>query len=138
VAVAEQPPRQARVTVQFTGVTVHDDADPWPKGSGEVWLTFDVNGSTGRFPNSGTTDIDSGSTKSFTRTFIVTIAEGENLNVFVNGKEDDDDSDDDQMGTVSKTFTTGQNWGSGTHNDKSTCPDGCYTIHYTVSVAFIN
>ncbi|MBZ0300728.1 MAG: hypothetical protein K8J31_13345, partial [Anaerolineae bacterium] len=130
VAVAEQPPRLARVTVTFTGVTVHDDADPWPKGDGEIWLTFDINGSTGRFPTSGTSGIGSGSTKSFTRTFTVTVAEGETLNVFVNGKEGDDDSDDDQMGTVSKTFTTGQNWGSGAHNDKSSCPDGCYTIHY--------
>jgi hypothetical protein len=138
VAVAEQPPRQARVTVTFTGVTVHDDADPWPKGEGEVSLTFDVNGTTGRFPNSGSSGISSGSTESFTRTFTVTVAEGETLNVFVNGKEGDDDSGDDLMGTVNARYTTGQNWGSGSHNERSTCPDGCYTIHYTVTVAFIN
>ena len=23
-------------------------------------------------------------------------------------------------------------WGHGTHSDKSTCPDGCYTIHYSI------
>ena len=132
------PRRKAHVTVKFTGVTVHDDADPWPKGDGEIWFDFIVNGSTSRFPTSGTRDIGSGETYSFVRSITVTIAEGENLTVFVNGKEDDDDSDDDQMGTISKTFTTGQNWGSGSHDDKSSCPDGCYTMHYTVTVAFIN
>ena len=138
VTVAEQPPRQARVTVQFTGVTVDDDADPWPKGDGEYWFDFDVNGNTGRFPNSGTSSIGSGSTKAFTRTFTLTVAEGDTLAVFVNGKELDDDSSDDQMGTINKTYHSSQNWGSGTHNDKSTCPDGCYTMHYTISFTWLN
>ena len=50
VTVAEEPPRQSRVTIQFTGVTVHDDADPWPKGAGEIRFEFSANGQTSRFP----------------------------------------------------------------------------------------
>lgn len=138
VAVAEEPPRQARVTVRFTGVTVHDDADPWPKGAGEIWFSFSVNSASGRYPNSGSVKIGSGSTKSFTRTFPVTIAEGDTLHVFVNGREGDDDSGDDSMGTVNATYRSSQNWGTGSHSDRSTCPDGCYTIHYTISMQWLS
>jgi hypothetical protein len=138
VTVAEEPPRQARVTVQFTQVTVHDDADPWPKGAGEVKLEMSVNGQTKKFPNSGTTKISSGASKSFTRTFQLTLNEGDTLNLFVNGREGDSDSSDDRMGTVSRTYRTSQNWGAGSHSERSTCPDGCYTIHYTITVQFLN
>ena len=40
--------------------------------------------------------------------------------------------DNDPMGTISKSFDINQNWGSGAHDDRSTCPDGCYTLHYTI------
>ena len=138
IVVSEQPPRRARVTVQFTGVTVHDDADPWPKGKGEIWFTFDVQGSSGRYPTSGTSSIDSGANKNFTSTFDVTLAEGETLHLFINGREADDDSGDDAMGTVNVTYTSGQNWGVGSHSDRSSCPDGCYTIHYTISRTWLD
>lgn len=138
VTVAQEPPRQARVTVQFTRVTVHDDADPWPKGAGEIHFDFTVNSLSGRFPNSGSTKISSGADKSFTRTFQLTLSEGDTLHVFVNGREADDDSGDDAMGTVSATYRTGQTWGAGSHSDRSTCPDGCYTIHYTITVQWLN
>ena len=138
VTVAEEPPRQSRVTIQFTRVTVHDDADPWPKGAGEIRFEFSANGQSSRFPNSGSTKISSGASKSFSRTIQLILNEGDTLNVFVNGREGDDDSSDDSMGTVSVTYRASQNWGAGGHSERSTCPDGCYTIHYTITVQQLN
>jgi hypothetical protein len=138
VVVSEEPPRRARVTVQFTGVTVHDDADPWPKGDGEIWFTFDVQGATGRYPSTGSASIASGANRDFTRTFVMILAEGETLHLFVNGREGDDDSSDDAMGTVNETYRSVQNWGIGSHSERSSCPDGCYTIHYTISRVWLD
>lgn len=136
LTVNERPPRTAQVTVRFTGVTVHDDADPFD--SGEIILRFNVNGRTARYPNSGAdSGVSSGDFVSFVRSLTVTLTEGENLTVNVEGVEKDlggFPDEDDGMGTVSRTYNTGQNWGSGSHQVRSTCPDGCYTIFYTITV----
>ncbi len=141
VTVQPAPPRQARVTVTFTSVTVHDDADPL--ADGELWLDFIVGGQTGRFPSSGTRSVNSGDTVTVNRTFTLTLTEGTDLTIFVKGTDEDapgfptfDDHDD--MGTVSRRYTSAASWGAGTHSERSTCPDGCYTIHYTITAAFLN
>jgi hypothetical protein len=133
ITVQPAPPRQARVSVTFTSVTVHDDAE---HGAGEMRLDFNVNGERSRFPSSGTQTTNSGRTHTINRTITVTLQEGQNLTVFVNGTEEDSGltGADDDMGSVSKTYNTASNWGSGSHSERSTCPDGCYTIHYTVTV----
>ncbi|MCB9461937.1 MAG: hypothetical protein H6670_19965 [Anaerolineaceae bacterium] len=133
VTVQAPAPRRVEVTVQFTSVAIHDDAET---GEGELVLEFNVNGATARFPNSGTKGINSNKTYSFTRTLRVTLVEGQSLNVFVNGREEDSgfNGADDAMGTVNVTYSTGQNWGAGAHSNRSTCPDGCYTIFYNISV----
>lgn len=140
LSVRPAPPRQARVTVTFTQISVHDDADP--AAAGELWLDFNISGRTGRWPNSGTKDVDSGNTYAINKSFQFTLTEGEKLTVFVNGTDEDNPGfplfdDNDPMGTVSNEFVSANEWGKGSHDPRSTCPDGCYTIHYTVDVAWL-
>lgn len=141
VTVQQRPPRSANVTVSFSQVTVHDDADP--AASGELWLDFNISGQTGRWPSSGTRSVDSGNTYTVNKSFTVRLTEGQNLTIFVNGTDEDAPGfptfdDHDPMGTVSKTFGSAAGWGQGSHSDRSTCPDGCYTIHYTISIVWLN
>lgn len=140
VAVQPAPPRRARVGVTFTQVTVHDDADP--AADGELWLDFNISSQTGRFPNSGTKDVNSGSTYSIGKRFELTLSETEKLTIFVNGTDEDNPGfplfdDNDPMGTVSKEYVSANEWGRGSHSDRSSCPDGCYTIHYTIDVTWL-
>lgn len=137
VTVQPKPPRRARVTVNFTRITIHDDAE---SGEGELILNFNVNGQTGRFPTSGTRGMNNGSEITINRAFEVTLEEGQDLVVFVNGTEEDGGltGGDDDMGFVRRTYVSSQNWNSGSHSERSNCPDGCYTIHYNISVAFLN
>jgi hypothetical protein len=137
VTVQAPPQRRARVTVTFTQITVHDDADPNIKGAGEIWLNFNISGQAGRFPTSGTKDMNGGSTYTINKSFQVTLTEVEKLVIYVNGTEDDDDSANDGMGEVRKEYVSANEWGKGAHSDRSSCPDGCYTIHYTVSVVWL-
>ncbi|QPC80544.1 hypothetical protein G4Y79_12555 [Phototrophicus methaneseepsis] len=133
MTVQERPPRRAEVTVTFTSVTIIDDSET---GEGELVLDFNVNGQTARYPNSGTKGINSGNSYSFTRTLSVTLQEGQNLNIFVNGREEDSgiNGGDDDMGRVDVSFTSGQDWGSGSRSTQAQCSDGCYRIFYTISV----
>lgn len=142
VNVQPAPPRQARVTVNFTQITIHDDADPL--AAGELWLDFNLNGQTRRFPSSGTRDVNSGDTITLNQSFTFTLQEGrDSLNIFVNGTDEDSPGfpafdDHDPMGTVSRSYNSGNQWGAGSHSDRSTCPDGCYTLHYTITTQFLN
>lgn len=142
VNVQPAPPRQARVTVNFTQITIHDDADPL--AAGELWLDFNINGQTRRFPSSGTRDMNSGDTITLNQSFTFTLQENRDiLNIFVNGTDEDSPGfpafdDHDPMGTVSRTFNSGNQWGAGSHSVRSTCPDGCYTIHFTITTTFLN
>ncbi|CAG0932451.1 hypothetical protein TFLX_02592 [Thermoflexales bacterium] len=140
LSVRTAPPRQARITVTFTQITVHDDADP--AASGELWLDFNISGRTGRWPTSGTKDVDSGKTYTINKSFQFVLTESEKLTVFVNGTDEDNPGfptfdDHDPMGTVSNEFVSANEWGKGSHSRRSTCPDGCYTIHYTIAVTFL-
>jgi hypothetical protein len=142
VNVQPAPPRQARVTVNFTQITIHSDADPLAEG--ELFLDFNVNGQTRRFPSSGTRDMNDGDTITLNQSFTFTLQENrDTLNIFLNGTDEDSPGfpafdDHDPMGTVSRAFNSGNNWGAGSHSDRSTCPDGCYTLHYTITTTFLN
>ncbi len=132
---------KARVSVTFTEITVNDDADP--AGSGEIWLNFNISGVTGRWPDSGTRSVDSGGTVSINKRFEKVLTEGEKLTVFVNGTDEDNPGfptfdDHDPLGKVSKIYSSSQRWGKGSHSIKSTCDDGCYTIHYVIGVNWLN
>jgi hypothetical protein len=145
VSVQDPAPRKARVTVIFTEITIHDDADP--AGSGELWLNFNVGGQTGRWPSSGTKDVDSGGTYAIGKSFTFTLSETEHLTIFVKGTDEDNPGfplydDHDDMGTVpvsgsSLEFTSANEWGRGAHDVRSSCPDGCYTIHFRIDVAWL-
>jgi hypothetical protein len=138
VVVNPAPPKLVRVTVRFTSVKVLSDADPF--GSNEMWLDFNVGGSVGRFPSTGTRDANDGDTLTINKDIAVTIQETQSLSVFVVGTDEDNPPIDnhDPMGTVSRTYFPGDNWGSGGHNERSTCPDGCYIISYTITVQRLN
>jgi hypothetical protein len=126
--------RQAQLTVTFTRINVVDDADPL--GSGEVWLDFDVNGLVGRWPNTGTADVSSGGSYTINKRFDLTLNEGDALSIRVNGTDEDGPPFDpnDALGTVTNTFGRSAGWGRGSHQTRSTCPDGCYVISYIVDI----
>lgn len=137
VTVQQAPPRRARVRVDFSRITIHDDAET---GAGELILNFNVNGQTARFPNTGTRSMNAGSEINIGRVFDLTLEEGQDLVVFVNGIEEDGGltGGDDDMGFVRRTYTSSQQWSRGNHSERSNCPDGCYTIHYNIEVTFLN
>jgi hypothetical protein len=138
VTVRPAPPRQARVTVNFTQINVHNDTDRFFEG--ELWLDFNISGQTGRWPTSGTQDVKSGDTYTINKRFEVTLTESEKLVMSVKGAEEDNpllgDPHDD-MGTVRREFAGADEWGKGSHFDRSTCPEGCYTIYYTIDVTWL-
>jgi hypothetical protein len=142
VTVQPAPPRQARVTVTFTQITIHSDADPIAEG--ELFLDFNINGVTRRFPRSGTRSMTDGQTITLNETFTFTLTEGSStLNIFVNGTDEDSPGfpafdDHDPMGTVTRTFNSGNQWGAGSHSVRSTCPDGCYTLHFNITTTFLS
>ncbi|HUN05905.1 MAG TPA: CARDB domain-containing protein [Aggregatilineales bacterium] len=133
ITIATPPPRTATVTVTFHSALIEDDADP--AASGEVRLTFNVNGQIQRVPTSGERDVNSGSTITFTRTFTLTLTEGQNLVINVSGIETDWPDSDDSMGNFTAVFTSGQNWGAGARSNRSSCPDGCFTVFYDIEVS---
>lgn len=135
------PPREADVTLRFTNIVIHDDADPL--ANGELVLDFNINGQTRRFPASGSRSMTDGQTITLNQTFTMRLREGQNLSVFVNGTERDSPGfpafdDHDAMGTVTRNFASSINWGEGSHSIRSNCPDGCYTINFSISVNFRN
>lgn len=140
VTVQAAPPRRASVSVTFTQITVHDDADP--AGSGEIWLDFNVGGQPGRWPSSGTVDVESDRTYEINQTFEKILTEGEELTIFVKGTDEDDPGfptydDHDSLGEVSLKYESTNKWGRGSHSKKSNCPDGCYIIHYVIDVNWL-
>ncbi len=142
VNVQVAPPRQARVTVNFTQITIESDADPFD--SGELILDFNINGQTRRFPSSGARSMHDGDAITLNQSFTFTLQESrDSLNIFVNGTEEDSPGfplfdNHDPMGSVSRSFNSGNQWGAGSRSDRSTCPDGCYTLHYTITTQFLN
>jgi beta-lactam-binding protein with PASTA domain len=126
--------RQAHLTVTFTRLNVVDDADPL--GSGEVWLDFNVNGLVGRWPDTGTADVNSGGSYTINKRFDLILSEDDALAIRVNGTDEDTPPFDpnDALGTVTNRFVRSAQWGRGPHQTRSTCPDGCYVIVYTVDI----
>ena len=130
--------RQAKVKVKFTNVRINDDADTGSPG--EIKLDFNVNGKTWRWSNK---NANTGRTYKLKKTFTVTLKEKEKLTIFIDGIDEDAPdffavNDHDQMGVVKREFTSSNEWGKGNHSDRSSCPDGCYTIDYTISVTWLN
>jgi hypothetical protein len=125
---------KAKVTVNFKSVDIEDDADP--AGSAEVDFTFRVNGQTKTWRNS---NADSGRSYSVNKQFQVTLSKEENLSIYVNGVDEDGGwlDEDDPLGQVTETFSASRNWGLGSHNMRSNCPDGCYYVNFDVNVEWI-
>ncbi|MBX3062065.1 MAG: hypothetical protein KF726_03760 [Anaerolineae bacterium] len=134
IVVKPEPPKTYTITVRFTSIKVISDADPF--GSNEMWLDFNVGGRIGRHPNSGTFDANDGDTFSLNEVFTFTVQETDRVTITVIGTDEDNPPIDnhDDMGTVSLSFTKGDNFGSGSYSRRSTCPDGCYQINFTISV----
>ena len=137
VAPPPPQPRRAQVVVTFTQMTVHDDADSGFNGSGEMWLDLNVNGEYLRWPGGGTVDVDDGMTVDVNQSFTLALEESQNIVINVNGIEEDDSSTNDPMGNVSIVHHGANEWGAAdslSSNAQSTCPDGCYTIAYSIQV----
>ena len=62
------------------------------------------------------------------------LVRGQNISINVNGTDQHSFQPNHPLGTVIKTYLGSDNWGAGSHSDKSTCPGGCYEITYTIEV----
>jgi hypothetical protein len=138
-------PRRANVVVRFTKIDIHNDAEPG--GSGDLVLKLTVSGGSrsqsGNWPNSGTKQVDGG--KSYTidnESMTIPLEEDQNLSITVIGTDKDSGvfrAGDDKMGTVRAVHLANREWDKGRPQSKrSDCPDGCFTIHYTISVNWQN
>lgn len=136
VTVKPRPPREARVTVRFVSVTVHDAREP--VNDGEMRLNGNVNGREFKWPRDGSKSVRPGGTYDVGVTFRLTMTEGETLAIYVNGVERDNPGfplydDHDAMGEVSSDYGSTTNWGAGSHDERSGGHRD-YTIHYVIEV----
>lgn len=132
ITVKKVPPKQAILRVWFEKVTIEDDADFW--NNGEVNLFFNINGQKLKWYNN---NAESGKTYNINKVSRVILNESENLKISTKGFDRDGDSED-SMGIVNKEFNSLNNWGKGNHNHRSSCPKGCYTIHYSIGVNWLD
>jgi eukaryotic-like serine/threonine-protein kinase len=134
-------PRRARITVTFTKVDVHDDSESPPHGAGEMWLNFDVNGKTARWPTSGIEKVTDGGSYPIDTSIIVELGVDDTLAITVRGTESDSTSTTtitDDMGSVNIRDHRSGWGGGGSRSARSTCPEGCYTIYYTVRIVYLD
>ena len=45
--------------------------------------------------------------------------------------------DDDPLGVVQRSYNSSAEWGRGSYDERSTCPVGCYTLHYQTEVNWL-
>ena len=127
-------PTKAKVTINFKSVDIHNDADPM--GKAEAKFTFRVNGQTKKWRHNS---INTGSSYKINRRFELILSKDENLSIYVNGVDLDAGlmDEDDPLGQVRKTFAASRNWGAGSHNMRSSCPDGCYNVSFDIDVDWV-
>lgn len=127
-------PTKAKVTVNFKSVDIEEDADPF--GKAEANFTFRVNGQTKIWQHDS---IDTNNNYTVNRKFEVILSKKQNLSIYVNGVDIDAGftDEDDPLGQVRETFAASRNWGAGSHNIRSSCPDGCYNINFDIDVDWI-
>lgn len=140
VVVRQAAPRQAQVRVTITQIIIHDKSEPL--ANGEVRFNFNIGGQTGRFPSSGTRSVGNGAILNVNRTFTLTLTEGQNLPILITGLEEDNPGfplfdDHDDMGTVSETLRSSEEWGRGTKSFRSSSPRN-FTVTMNITVTFLN
>jgi len=139
------------VCVQATvdKIEVHDDTDP--VGSGELWFWFSIVGDSGRvqfgggsvrFPDEGTLDWSSGGTYDVDKSIEACQSlpfgpdnPSRDLTLVIEGWDDDMPSvGNDHLGKAEVTYDDVWSWTNhtGSYSTRSTCPDGCFTVYYTI------
>jgi len=137
-------PRLANATVTFTDVTVDNDTDP--HGNGEMWLDFQVNGRSLRWPNTGTIKVDDGQTYPINRAITIPLTDQQPLVISARGTDDDDPFDDDPMGSREWRFERGRpvepSWEWGSHQQheygirSNECDSYCFTLRYSIKITY--
>ncbi|MBW4441559.1 MAG: hypothetical protein KME10_10060 [Plectolyngbya sp. WJT66-NPBG17] len=129
-----------QLTVSFSHIDVHDDADNWPNGTGEIYYDLLIsNQSIVSRPSNNPQNVDSGG--------VILINEQRTLNrpnndpnafVKINGwvSEADDflSGGDDRAGGFEHIHNAGNGWGVGTHDARLRGDGLDVTVHYNISV----
>ena len=103
-------------------------------------MLFDyrLNDLEGEWPEGGRyTSIESGGTLDVNVTHEMQLSPTESLRLYMIGTDIDDPAlfdPHDPLGVVDTTYDLSNNFGAGRHEDRSTCPDGCYTLIYEIAV----
>lgn len=134
-AAAQGATQQAKkYKVTFNRLNVINATEPLNE-AGEVKLAFEVNGQTQKWPAS--TDymqLKSGQSVDIAVEFVVSLRPGDTLEIQVTGKEVDVFMDD-PMGVVYNTYYGNADYGAGSHEEKSTCDKGCFSLDYEIEPA---
>ncbi len=107
--------------------------------TGEVVMDFGVNQQPRRrFPATGEMVVRNGNSRDFQETFVIEMLEGEQMNIYVNGTEQDDGCSapwctgpDDPMGEINETYQV-RGGLNGKVENRST---DYYTISYSIEVS---
>jgi hypothetical protein len=126
-----------QIKIDFIKMDVHDDADNFPNGSGEIFFEFKVDNDVVavRSRNNPVT-VDSGGSFGINESHIISREPGQNFTVFGTVSEADDvlSGGDDNAGSFQHVFSSADGFNPG---DKSVrlAGDGLdVTVHYKVTL----
>lgn len=125
-----------QIKVAFTRVDIKDDTDrdtlPFITNSGEIRLTFNVEGQVKYWPSSsGSKSIKTGDQETFSVVFDATNVRSNALSLSVHAEDVEDDPDD--MGTVTATYPGNlpSNFGAGANK---TLENTFFKVYFTITV----
>jgi len=129
----------ARIQVDFYAIYVHDDADNWPNGTGEIYYQFRVdNEVVAQITRDQPIPVDSGGTANINQTHVIERPDQPGSNFSVSGSVSEQDGlfsgADDHAGSFFKVYSHDNGWNPG-HKTVFLSGDGLVvTIHYGIRV----
>lgn len=125
------------IKIDFVKVDVHDDADNWPNGTGEIFYEFKVDNDVVAYrPPNNPVNVDSGGTFSINESATISREPGQSFTVFGTVSEDDDflSGATDDAGSFKHVYRSEDGFNPG---DKSVRLSGeglDVTVHYKITL----
>jgi len=127
------------INVNFTTIRVHDDADNWPNGQGEIYYNLLIGDTTiASRPAGYPVGVDSGGTVFINEQRTLARPDNDAGAFFtVKGSVSEQDSGfswgDDHAGSFEHVYNAANNWGQGNHNVRLQGDGLDVTVDYTIS-----
>ena len=138
----------AALWVTLNRITFNNDEDG--EATDAVALEFNIGGQTWRWPSSGLKTVEDGKRYRLNKTFEVTLAAGETLEISARpalseahwsalneGLLESENArlEDEVAGVIHDRFTARDKWGVGEHSTRSSGAGGAYTVGYSISTS---